>query len=87
MVQNVTFQPLRRSRATSPYTGAALSRSTESFKPYYGPGYNYATLPKAVSQNAQVPVFFTDNYWVMFDYTLPNGQIQRGWAPPECWTY
>lgn len=60
---------------------------TESFKPYYGPGYNYATLPKAVSQNAQVPVFFTDNYWVMFDYTLPNGQIQRGWAPPECWTY
>ena len=58
---------------------------TQSFKPYYGPGYDYATLPKEVAKGAQVPVFFVENGWGMFDYTLSNGKIQRGWAPVACW--
>jgi len=60
---------------------------TQSFKPYYGPGYEYATLSKAVSKGAQVPVFHAQNGWVMFDYTLANGQLQRGWAPSDCWEH
>ena len=58
---------------------------TQSFLPYYGPGYEYATLPKQVPKGAQVPVFFVQDGWIMFDYTLSNGKIQRGWAPLECW--
>lgn len=57
----------------------------QDFKPYFGPGYEYATLSKTVKKGTSVPAFFTDNGWVMFDYTLSNGQIQRGWAPPNYW--
>lgn len=53
---------------------------------YYGPGYNYARSEyEAVSGGTTVKGFFTENGWLLFDYTLSNGTLHRGWAPPEFW--
>ena len=59
---------------------------TKELAVYYGPGYNYARSEyEAVPANTSVKAFFTENGWLMFDYTLSNGTMHRGWAPPEYW--
>lgn len=59
---------------------------TESLCVYYGPGYNYARSEyEAVPSGSSVKGFFTENGWLLFDYTLSNGSMHRGWAPPEYW--
>ena len=59
---------------------------TKELAVYYGPGYNYARSEyEAVPANTSVKAFFTENGWLMFDYTLSNGSLHRGWAPPEYW--
>ena len=59
---------------------------TKELAVYYGPDYNYARSEfEAVPAGATVKGIFTENGWLMFDYTLSNGSLHRGWAPPEYW--
>lgn len=57
---------------------------TEEHKPRLGPGTKYANAAKSVPP-AKVKGFFQENGWLMFEYTLSNGDIQRAWAPPGYW--
>lgn len=59
---------------------------TKDLSVYYGPGYNYARSEyEAAPAGSTVKGFFTENGWLLFDYTLSNGTLHRGWAPPEFW--
>lgn len=54
--------------------------------PYYGPGYNYARAKQAVPAGSAVEGFYQSaDGWLMFDYQVPGGKIQRAWVPADCW--
>lgn len=58
----------------------------QQLTPYYGPGYDYALAKYAVPAGSAVQgVYQTADGWLMFDYTLENGKLQRAWAPPSYW--
>lgn len=59
---------------------------TQDLTPYYGPGYHYAAAKHAVPSGAYVTGFYQSaDGWLMFDYQVPGGKIQRAWAPAEYW--
>ena len=59
-------------------------RITKEHKPRLGPGTEYANAAKSVPA-AKVKGFFQENGWLMFEYTLSSGEVQRAWAPPGYW--
>lgn len=75
--------------------GAALPMAQEEYfdativqdvLPCYGPGYDYAPAKNPVPAGTSVQgVYQSVDGWLMFDYTLENGKIQRAWAPPQYW--
>jgi len=59
---------------------------TQELTPHYGPGYAYALSKNAVPAGSQVQgIYQSVDGWLMFDYRLENGKIQRAWAPPAYW--
>lgn len=59
---------------------------TRDITPYYGPGYNYADAKHSVPAGSAVTGFYqTADGWLMFDYQVPGGKLQRAWAPSDCW--
>ncbi|MBR5232511.1 MAG: hypothetical protein IKW00_09755 [Clostridia bacterium] len=59
---------------------------TKEVTPFYGPGYTYARAEHTVPAGSAVQgVYQTTEGWLMFDYQVPGGRIQRAWAPLEYW--
>ena len=59
---------------------------TKEVTPFFGPGYNYAHAEHTVPAGSAVQgVYQTPEGWLMFDYQVPGGRIQRAWAPAEYW--
>lgn len=59
---------------------------TQELTPYYGPGYEYASAKHSVPAGSTVTgVYQADGGWLMFDYQVPGGKIQRAWAPEGSW--
>ena len=59
---------------------------TQDLTPYYGPGYDYAYAKHSVPAGSAVTgVYQADGGWLMFDYQVPGGKIQRAWAPQDAW--
>lgn len=59
---------------------------TQELVPYYGPGYDYARAKHTVPAGSAVTgVYQAEMGWLMFDYQVPGGKIQRAWAPSDCW--
>ena len=59
---------------------------TQDLTPYYGPGYNYAYAEHSVPAGSSVTgIYHAQDGWVMFDYQVPGGRIQRAWAPKDYW--
>lgn len=62
------------------------ARITQDLTPYYGPGYNYALAKQSVPAGSAVTGFYQSiDGWLMFDYQIPGGKIQRAWAPAGSW--
>ena len=58
----------------------------QDITPYYGPGYAYALAKNAVPAGSLVQgVYQSADGWLMFDYALENGKVQRAWVPPQYW--
>ena len=58
----------------------------QNIVPRLGPGTNYALAEHSVPFGSQAEgVYRTASGWLMFDYRLPDGKIQRAWAPPQTW--
>lgn len=54
--------------------------------PFFGPGYTYARAEHTVPAGSSVKgVYQTNEGWLMFDYQVPGGRIQRAWVPSEYW--
>ena len=54
--------------------------------PFFGPGYTYARAEHTVPAGSAVQGFYqTPEGWLMFDYQVPGGRIQRAWVPSEYW--
>ncbi|MBQ2955972.1 MAG: hypothetical protein IJE08_05875 [Clostridia bacterium] len=53
--------------------------------PRLGPGYQYASCGNYVPAYTEVKGYYQQDGWLMYDFTLPNGDIQRGWAEPGDW--
>lgn len=59
---------------------------TQELQPYYGPGYDYARAKHTVPAGSAVTGFYqAAEGWLMFDYQVPGGKIQRAWAPADYW--
>lgn len=58
---------------------------TKTHTASYGPGDDYAKTNSTVTAGTQVKAFYQQNGWLMYEVTLSSGQIQRGWAPADCW--
>lgn len=59
---------------------------TQDLTPYYGPGYNYAYAEHTVPAGSVVTgIYRAQDGWLMFDYQVPGGRLQRAWAPAYCW--
>lgn len=59
---------------------------TQDITPYYGPGCDYARAKHAVPAGSAVTGFYQSlDGWLMFDYQVPGGKIQRAWAPADYW--
>jgi len=61
-----------------------MARITRAHTPYLGPGYDYAVCDFSVDAGS-VKACYQENGWLMFEYTLDDGVIQRGWAPAGYW--
>lgn len=58
----------------------------QDITPFYGPGYEYARAKHTVPAGSYVTgVYRTYSGWLMFDYQIPGGKIQRAWAPEGYW--
>jgi len=59
---------------------------TQAVTPRLGPGSNYALAEHSVPSGSSVRgIFRSVDGWLMFDYRLEDGRIQRAWAPPMTW--
>lgn len=57
----------------------------EGHTPHYGPGYEYAVAENYVPRGSSVQALYQENGWLLFEYTLSDGVIQRAWAPSGYW--
>ena len=53
--------------------------------PRLGPSIEYAACEYYVPAYTKVKGYYQQDGWLMYDYELDNGDIQRGWTKPGTW--